>query len=172
MLEGERGSAHVTGVISYPPTARKVLYGSREGRRTPVAHELTRSELVYRPRLGRPRSEQIAGHRTATKRAGMPLNGCNSELTTRRSDQPAHLPLGFTSALQLARKRENGLREGCLLSLDRGGEGELISTRFVHEVVHTGKGQRGKGGKEGTVFGIHKRVVLKYGNEDLDLVFT
>lgn len=79
--------------------------------------------------------QQIGG----TKRpqnARMPLNGCNSELTTRwlASACRCSCRRGCDRlASQLARKREG---EGCTRPA-KGGK--LISTALAHEVVHTEK---------------------------------
>lgn len=77
--------------------------------------------------------QQIGG----TKRpqnARMPLNGCNSELTTRwLASACRHYRSCDRLASQLARKREG---EGCARPA-KGGK--LISTALAHEVVHTEK---------------------------------
>lgn len=97
---------NVTSVISYHPRPIKSSFMGVTGRRyTPVAQELT-PELAYWPR----RRGLVPSKLPATKpprNAAMPLNGCNSELTTRPDRLTAASAPAVTSALQLARKREN-----------------------------------------------------------------
>lgn len=77
--------------------------------------------------------QQIGGT-MRPQNARMPLNGCNSELTTRwLASACCRCRSCDRLASQLARKREG---EGCTRPA-KGGK--LISTALAHEVVHTEK---------------------------------
>ena len=103
-----------------PPTARMLVSS-----RWQVRRKLTNGTDDASGR------QQIGG----TKRpqnARMPLNGCNSELTTRWLASACCRSCDRLAS-QLARKRED---EGCTRPAKRG---KLISTALPHEVVHTDK---------------------------------